>query len=143
MSERKRGAWVGAFIERLGVGRNVRLAAAEVGIDRTVAYHKRKRDAGFAARWDAALAQGAVEMGPWGPRVPEARPTAGMAEQAARAGEALVLRQSKREGVQLVRAVGGRWSAKRERDFLATLAESANVRKAAAATGLSTTAIYA
>ena len=44
---------------------------------------------------------------------------------------------------QIVRAGAGRWSAARETRFFVALAECANVRRAAAAAGVSTQAIYA
>ena len=42
----------------------------------------------------------------------------------------------------MVRAAAGRWSAKARERFLATLAATGCVRRAAAAAGLSTTALY-
>ena len=44
---------------------------------------------------------------------------------------------------RLMRAGAGRWSRRAEGAFLATLAETANVRRAAEAAGVSATAVYA
>jgi hypothetical protein len=54
----------------------------------------------------------------------------------------LVVRYSKREGAQLVRAGAGRWSNLVEARFTSALEATGNVRAAAAAAGVSTTALY-
>jgi len=53
-----------------------------------------------------------------------------------------VVRHSKRHGPQVVRAGEGRWSQGKEKLFFAALFDTGNVRAAARAVGVSTTAIY-
>jgi hypothetical protein len=53
-----------------------------------------------------------------------------------------VVRVSKTYGPQVVRANEGRWSEAKEKLFFQALFDSGNVRAAAAAVGMSTTAIY-
>jgi hypothetical protein len=53
-----------------------------------------------------------------------------------------VVRVSKRHGAQVVRAHAGRWSQAKERVFFQALFDTGNVRAAARAAGVSTTAIY-
>jgi hypothetical protein len=53
-----------------------------------------------------------------------------------------VVRVSKRHGAQVVRANPERWSRGKERVFFQALFETGNVRAAARAAGVSTTAIY-
>ena len=47
-----------AFLDHLAATCNVTLAAAAVGFTTQALYARRRRDAGFMKRWDAALAQG-------------------------------------------------------------------------------------
>jgi hypothetical protein len=103
---------------------NVRASAAEAGVDPGTAYDHRVKDARFAAQWAAALPKGKARA---------ARLHAGTCET--------VVRRTK-HGTQLVRAAAGRWSAKVEEVFLAELERTACARRAAAACGLSTTALY-
>ena len=130
-------AWLQPFLDALARTGNVRVASAAAGVDYSTAYQRRQRDAGFRAAWARVVT--AREAG-------EAAPPPGDARSPfpANAGEELVVRVSSGGGVgKLVRAGAGRWSKTREARFIASLAESANVRRAAAAAGISTQAIYA
>jgi len=49
-------AWAPRFLELLRQTANVRLSADGAGIDRGTAYHRRQRDADFAAAWAQAEA---------------------------------------------------------------------------------------
>ena len=123
--------WRAPFLRALKATGNAREAARAAGVDHSLAYYHRRRDAAFAAEWEAALASAGDASADSGPR------SAGDA-----VGAELVLRRSKRRGDQLVRAGPGRWSEKAEGIFLGVLARSANVRRAAAAAGFSTNALY-
>ena len=123
-----RAGWRAGFLRALARGGSVTGAARVAGVDKTTAYVHRRRDAGFAADWDAAkfraqqgLAAGAVPV--------------------LAADE--VVRASKAGRPCVVRAGPGRWSAGAERTFLEELATDANVTRAAAAAGVSTVAVYA
>ena len=111
---------------------NVRAAAAAAGVDPGTAYDHRHKDANFAARWDKALAKARA-------RDPLHRATHGPPP---RPGEELVARRSRGRETQLVKAAAGRWSAGAEAAFLAELERTGNVRAAARACRLSTTALY-
>lgn len=131
--------WRRVFLLALRRSGNVRLAARRAGVDHSSAYQLRNRDAGFAGRWAGAVARAAE------------RAAAGELEAPVVAGSldagpgpaGLVVRHSKNAGTQVVRAAAGRWSAGTERDFLAALATTACVKRAAEAVGLSPTAVYA
>lgn len=125
---RKEAAWKAAFIEALARSGSVTAAAGAAGVDRTTAYLARGVDEGFAGRWRAALAEG------------RGRLAAGEVPTLAR--DEIV--RTSRHGRPCVMRVGpGRWSAEKEALFLAVLEETANLKAAADAVGLSTTAIYA
>jgi hypothetical protein len=97
-------------------------------MDVGTAYDRRINDEGFAARMDAARARGAAAA------------AAGKA-RLKKAGLELVVRNTG-DRTQLVRAAPGRWNAKAEATFLAELRRTGCVRWAAAACGLSRTALY-
>lgn len=130
---RKKTGWRAPFLRALRGSGNVRVAAREAGVDPGTAYDWRVKDAGFARRWEEAKAKAAA-------RVPLHRRSGGPSPRG-KLGEELVLRRTKR-GEQMVRAAAGRWSAKVEAAFLEGLRETACVRSAAAAAGISTTALY-
>jgi hypothetical protein len=46
------------FLDQLAASCNVTLAASAAGFSKEAIYRRRRRDAGFAARWQAALEQG-------------------------------------------------------------------------------------
>lgn len=139
-------AWRRAFLRALARTGNVRVAAREAGVTHAAAYLARQRDAAFAARWARVVESGPrLRPGQAGGE----RGGAGLGVAVAADGGAgtgvsgdLVLRQSANAGTQLVRAGKGRWSRKAEGAFLAVLADTACVRRAAEAAGFSTTALY-
>lgn len=51
-----------AFLDTLACTANVRAAAREVGFSTMAIYARRRRDAAFAAKWQAALAQGVARI---------------------------------------------------------------------------------
>ncbi|WP_444857355.1 hypothetical protein [Sphingosinicella sp.] len=52
----------GVFLDRLAASCNVSYAAACAGFSTVTAYRRRRRDPGFAERWQAALAQGYARL---------------------------------------------------------------------------------
>jgi hypothetical protein len=50
------------FLDRLAASCNVAFAAAAAGFSKEAFYARRRRDPGFALRWDSALAQGYVRI---------------------------------------------------------------------------------
>lgn len=126
--KKKAPAWRGVFLRALRRTGNVRVSAAEAGVDPGTAYDHRIKDAGFAAAWAAMLEK--AKNAP--------RPCSGRAGK----GPGLVARRSKRHGVQLVQAGEGRWSVEADAAFFAALGRTACVRRAAAACGFSTNALY-
>lgn len=123
--------WRNVFLRALARTGNVRAAAVEAGVNSETAYNHRAKDPAFAKAWAAAAAKGKAA----------AARAAAKARRAGRAGE-LVLRRTK-HGDQLVRAGVGRWSRRAEDVFFAALERTACVRRAAAACGFSTNALYA
>jgi hypothetical protein len=107
----------------------MRLAAKKAGIDVGTAYGRRDREPGFAE----AMAQAKL----WG----QARIGAGAVDPEDAAGP-MVVRRSKNNGTQLVKAAKGRWSGESEKVFLSHVAATGTVRRAAEACGFSTTALY-
>jgi len=150
MTKRKKAAaWRARFLRALARLGNVRAAAEAAGVDHTTAYGLRKRDAGFAAKWEEARAK-AQEAPP--PPCRRRLLRAGSGSRHApgmprrlhpppRAGEELIARYSKRHGVQMVRVGPGRWSPKVEAVYLAHLRTTGCLRRAAAGVGFSTTAV--
>jgi hypothetical protein len=126
MGKRKSAADWRAFLRALGRSGNARLAAREAGMDVGTAYDRRIKDDGFAARWDVELAKARAAS-------EKAKLAGGKAE--------LVARRTK-HGIKLVRAGAGRWNAKAEAAFFASLGHTGCVRAAARACGFSTTALY-
>ncbi len=123
MGERVVPEWEERFLAALAATGTVRVAAEMAGVDYSTAYARRARSGAFRDRWAEALAaHGRGE-----------RPDAGMAE---------ATRELVPQGGKLVRAGEGRWSRQKERHFLAELAASTNVRRAASAAGVSTAAVY-
>jgi hypothetical protein len=120
--------WRAPFLRALKATGNVRASAREAGVDHGTPYNHRLKDKGFAGQWERALAK----------RKGTPSPASGRGSE----GDDLVLRHSKRSGAQLVKAGEGRWSAKAERAFLASLGETGCIRRAARAAGFSTTAIH-
>lgn len=135
MTRKKGSSWRPAFLRALARSGNVTRSCRAAGVDKTTAYQARRRDARFAGRWAAALATAEASEG-------SGKKTLTLPSSASGRGEELVVRKSKRHGVQLVKASAGRWSAAAERHFLAALTHSGCVRAAAQACGFSTNALY-
>lgn len=98
---------------------NGRLACIGVGLTAQSAHHLRRRDAGFAARWDAAIAK-------------------------ARAAQAARLAAAGRQ-VTLMRDYRPRhdgWTERRQQMFLRALAETGCVREACARSKISSNSAY-
>jgi hypothetical protein len=148
--------WRQAFLRELGRSGSVALAAEKGGIDRSSAYQLRKRNAAFAESWNRALeaartslaegdrsptgsheGPGEGEPGDRSRTLPRAR-----GERRVRLRDAEVIRSSKTGRPCIARVGPGRWSAKSERAFIAELTATANVKAAARAAGVSTTAAY-
>ncbi|HEV2818557.1 MAG TPA: hypothetical protein VGW40_15210 [Allosphingosinicella sp.] len=127
MAQRKTAGQWQTFRRWLARTGNARLAARQAGMNVGTAYDRRAVDDAFAAKWAAALA--------------EAKANPPSRKASADKGPGLVVRKTKR-GDQLVAAAPGRWSARREAVFFAELRRTGNVRRAAAACGLSTSALY-
>ena len=138
MAKTKAARWRRGFLLALGKSGNVRLACRTAGIDHTTAYKERDKDKGFARGWAAAVAKAAELAAAGALRAPATVTAEGLAGAVA----GLVVRRSKNGGTQVVRAGPGRWSVAVENGFLEALARTACVRRAAAAVGLSVTAVY-
>lgn len=121
--------WTIAFLRALERCGEVRAAAEDSGIDHSTAYARRRSHEEFAAAWAAALDAHARRRAETTEPLRPAPPVAAT-------GETLIA------GGQVRRAGPGRWSAARERAFLEALAGEANVKRAAAAAGVSPQALY-
>ena len=129
--------WLEPFLAALARTGNVRVSSAEAGVDFSTAYARRQRDAGFRAAWAEVVR--AREAG----ALRDGLSTGSIPPQDERVREELVVRCSSTGAApKLVRAGAGRWSTGREERFIVSLATSANVRRAAAAAGISTQAVY-
>jgi hypothetical protein len=141
--------WVTPFLRSLERTGEVRSAAEDAGIDYTTAYGRRRAHGDFALAWDEALdrfRQAKVDAdeeelqsfdklrtngelpSPGSP--PGTSPASGRGELVG-------------AGSQLKRVGHGRWSQAKERLFFDELAATANVKRAAAAAGVSANAVYA
>ena len=121
-----------AFLEFLGKTGNLTAAAATVGIDRSTAEQRRKRDAEFELGCRAALAEAD-------------RALAG-AEDAFGAdgqGAFTVIKRSRSGRTQIIRAGAKRWSKAIEDRFFAALSMCGNVAAAARAVGFTEGCIWA
>ena len=149
--------WVKVFLKQLERTGNVRLAAERAGVDFTTAYQRRRRHAEFAEAWEGALA--AVKERPLSPLSDAESPAAGSARVghgplpgAPAKGRGATphpnsLPQGEREMVvrpdgKVIKGSEARWGKRAEERFLTELTVSANVKRAAAAAGFSTTAVY-
>lgn len=145
MAHRKKiaGLWRRKFLSGLARTANARLAAEMAGVDHSTAYQLRQRDPGFAADWVRARAWGRARVKAEGrPVFADGRPRQARAGEAPPDPRALVIRQSKREGTQIVRAGEGRWSPEAEEIFFGWLGAGWGVRRAAKEAGFSTNALY-
>src|SRR5687768_13249759 len=137
------GKWRKRFLSAMARTANARLAAQMAGVDHSTAYQLRERDPGFARDWVRARDWGRARVKAEGRPVHACgRPRAARAGEAPEDMRALVVRRSKREGVQIVRAGEGRWTPEAEADFFAWLAAGFGVNHAARQIGFSTVALY-
>lgn len=137
------GKWRKRFLGAMARTANAGLSAQMAGVDRTTAFALRQRDPGFACDWVRARDWGRARVKAEGRPVHACgRPRAARAGDAPEDARALVVRHSKREGAQIVRAGEGRWSPAIEADFFAWLAAGFGVNHAARQIGFSTVALY-
>lgn len=120
-----------AFLEFLRKTGNYQAAAAAVGIDRSTAEQRRKRDADFAIGCREALAE-----------ADRALAGAEGAFDAAGQGAFDVIKKSRTGHTQLIRAGAKRWSRAIEAQFFAALAACGNLAAAARAVGFSEGCIW-
>lgn len=137
------GRWRRKFLSALARTANARLAAEMAGVDHTTAYLLRQRDAGFAAAWPRARAWGRARVKAEGRPVfaggrPRPAGTRGVLDP-----RELKERASRDGGTETVRCGEGRQSPSTDATFFAHLAAGQGVRRAAAAAGFSTNALYA
>jgi hypothetical protein len=137
VARQARLGWRKDFLKALARTGNAALAARMAGVDKGTAYNLRHRDMGFARAWVRAkrFAQGRVGLDDSPSPQPLSREGRGPQQD-------LVVRFNRREGAQLVRAGKGRWSEGIRARFREALKATGNVRAAAAAAGISTTALY-
>lgn len=120
-----------AFLAFLGKTGNWTAAAAAVGIDRSTADQRRKRDAAFAIACADALAE-----------ADRALAGAESAFGAGGQGEFNVIKRGRGGRTQIVRAGAKRWSRAVEERFFAALAICGNVAAAARAVGFTENCIW-
>ena len=126
-----------AFLEFLGRTGNLTAAAAAVGIDRSTAEQRRKRDADFELGCRAALA--AADRALAGAE--GAFDAAGV--PGGSGGDFSVIKRSRTGRTQVIRAGAKRWSKAVEERFFAALSMCGNVAAAARAVGFSEGCIWA
>ncbi len=137
------GKWRKRFLSAMARTANAELSAQMAGVDRTTAFGLRQRDPGFARDWARARDWGRARVEAEGRPVHACgRPRAARAGEAPQDSRSLVVRHSKREGAQIVRAGEGRWTAEAETEFFAWLAAGFGVNHAARQIGFSTKALY-
>ena len=139
--------WTIAFLRALERSGDVRASAEDAGIDHTTAYARRRAHAEFALGWDEALrahkdrveAERAVDVASVSNVTPPPTPPhrGEGSRGASDTGEGSVLAAS-----QVKRAGHDRWNQRKEKAFFAELAATANVKRAAAAAGVSPNAVY-
>jgi hypothetical protein len=125
------------FLRALARTGDVRAAAEDAGIDHSTAYARRKAHGEFAGLWRGALAAHETWM-----KHKEAEEVALL--RAPSPGSPAASPPSPAAGRgQIKRAGHDRWSQAKEKLFFDELAATANVKRAAAAAGVSTNAVYA
>lgn len=147
VTKKRAPRWTIAFLRALERCGDVRASAEDAGIDHSTAYARRRAHVEFAADWERALAAHAarVEAERAGDVAsvsnvtpPPTPPHRGEGSRGASdSGEGSVL-----AAAQVKRAGHGRWSERKEKLFFAELAATANVKRAAAAAGVSPNAVY-
>jgi hypothetical protein len=147
-TKRKEPRWVIAFLRALERTGDARASAADAGIDYTTAYARRRAHADFAAAWAEALA--AHKRGVREAEVEElegfenalraAPSTIGSSADGPppRSGEELVV-----SGGRVKRAGRDRWGPRKEKIFFDELAATNNIKRSAAAAGVSYNAVHA
>lgn len=137
---KKAPRWTIAFLRALERTGEVRAAAEDAGIDFSTAYARRRAHSDFAYGWDAAMYRYALlkEQREGEERNLIAPPRSAALSHPSPEGEGMVA-----AGSQMKRAGYGRWSQAKEAMFFEELAASANVKRAAAAAGVSANAVYA
>jgi len=144
-TKRKPPRWVIAFLRALARTGEVRVAAEDAGVDHSTAYARRRTHAEFASLWRGALAAHAQ----WGKRDQDEAIAAVRNPSTIHSSvDGPPPRAELREeligaGAQMKRVGEGRWSLAKEAVFFDELAATANVKRAAAAAGVSTNAVYA
>jgi hypothetical protein len=135
------GAHRRAFLRALARTGNVVLAADQVGVSRDWAYKLRRRDAGFAAAFCAAVAEfrnsPVTSLPPLLAHAP--RESSSPPER----GRGVVLQRGNGRRVQVKRARADQWTEETAARFLTALAGTCNVKMAAAAVGTSATSAFA
>lgn len=142
---KKAPRWTVAFLRALERTGEVRAAAEDSGVDHSTAYARRRAHAEFALEWDGALERfraakaerEAAELEAIRARPSPGSPAASPTSPARGRGELVGA------GSQMKRAGHGRWSEAKEKLFFDELAATANVKRAAAAAGVSPNAVYA
>lgn len=134
-------AWEEAFLAALGRTGNVRASAEAAGVDVTAAYNRRQRCAEFREAWARVLCEREARASGAAGGGFALTPLASGESPSPGTGEGYVAR-STATGVKLARVGTARWSGKAQARFLAELAASANVKRAAAAAGFSPEAVY-
>ena len=129
--------WQRAFLQALARAGNVRLACEQSPVSQAYVFLLRKRDAGFAADWQAALVASAARLanGSDGVIPPKGDRHIGAETMSVIGGYGL-------KPPRLVAQRGDRWSAAKERAFLDRLGSTANVRDAAKTSGLGVPTVY-
>lgn len=140
------------FLEALGRTGNARLAARELGVNRSTYTKRRARHPAFAADWNAAVkaAHAAFKLA-GGRRPPEPNlpsrlwegPGEGLSQPLRTKGGELTVTRLASGRLQLRRALPGRMTQAAEQAFFRALSASANVRLSAAAAGFAHSSFYA
>jgi hypothetical protein len=141
---KKAPRWTVAFLRALERTGEARAAAVDAGVDHSTAYARRRSHPDFAHAWAAALEAHAAEKARVDAEEIEALQRAPSTIHSSvdgpppHAGEELV-----GVGSRMKRAGNGRWSQAREKIFFEELAATNNVRRSAAAAGVSANAVFA
>ena len=132
------------FLEALSHTGNTRLAARELGLNRSTFTKRRAKHPAFAQDWDAALAAAHARFhlsGGTRPAAQAPRRTKEGLPPKTKGGEPSIIRRSNGK-LQLRRAQPGQISMAAEQSFLAALSATANIRLSAAAAGFAHSSFY-
>ena len=144
--------WVIPFLRALARTGEVRAAAVDAGVDHSTAYARRRTHPDFAGLWrGAVVAHQKLKKAEEEEAIAALRPGSGQALKKAPPPASLVplpTGSAGREeligvGGKLKRVGNGRWSAAKEKIFFEELAATANIRRSAAAAGVSYNAVHA